>query len=150
MADLEKLAKGCDLLVIPAVPSKLDIEALKLTLAALRKVRTEQYRILLTKLPPPPQNDGEILRDMLKAAKAPLFKAEIPLLKSIEKAAAQGVPVSEVHDPRAARAWDTVLIRIDTHDRAIEKLRKATAKPDFGEYVERLILQDFGNDLRYL
>ena len=105
MADFEKLAKGCDLLVIPAVPSKLDIEALKLTIAALRQVGSERYRILLTKVPPPPQNDGEILREMLAAAKTPIFKAEIPLLKSFEKAAAQGVPVSEVHDPRAARAW---------------------------------------------
>ena len=39
LADFEKLARGCDLLVIPAVPSRLDIEALKLTLAALRTVR---------------------------------------------------------------------------------------------------------------
>jgi chromosome partitioning protein len=107
MADFEKLAKGCDLLVIPAVPSKLDIEALKLTIAALRKVGSERYRILLTKVPPPPQNDGEILREMLAAAKAPIFKAEIPLLKSFEKAAAQGVTVNEVHDPRAARAWES-------------------------------------------
>jgi len=106
MADFEKLAKGCDLLVIPAVPSKLDIEALKLTIAALRKVGSDRYRILLTKVPPPPQNDGEILREMLAAAKTPMFKAEIPLLKSFEKAAAQGVPVSEVSDPRAARAWN--------------------------------------------
>src|SRR5271167_487594 len=79
MADFEKLAKGCDLLVIPAVPSKLDIEALKLTIAALRKVGSDRYRILLTKVPPPPQNDGEILREMLAAAKTPIFKAEIPL-----------------------------------------------------------------------
>jgi chromosome partitioning protein len=105
MADFEKLARGCDLLVIPAVPSKLDIEALKLTIAALRRVGSDHYRILLTKVPPPPQNDGEVLREMLTAAKTPVFKAEIPLLKSFEKAAAQGVPVCEVHDPRASRAW---------------------------------------------
>jgi hypothetical protein len=36
----------------------------------------------------------------------------------------------------------TALLRIDTHDRAIQKLRKTTAKPDFGEYLEKLILQD--------
>lgn len=107
IADFEKLAKGCDLLVIPAVPSKLDIEALKLTIEALKKVGSNRYRILMTKVPPPPQNDGEILRKMLVAAKVPLFKSEIPLLKSFEKAAAQGVPVSEVADPRAARAWES-------------------------------------------
>jgi chromosome partitioning protein len=105
MADFEKLARGCDLLVIPAAPSKLDIEALKLTIGALRKVGSDRHRILLTKVPPP-QNDGEVLRDMLKVGKVPMFNAEIPLLKSFEKAAAQDVPVSEVHDPRAARAWE--------------------------------------------
>jgi hypothetical protein len=36
----------------------------------------------------------------------------------------------------------TVLIRRDTHDRALEKLRKTITKPDFGEYVEKLILRD--------
>ncbi len=36
----------------------------------------------------------------------------------------------------------TVLIRVDTHTRALEKLRKTTEKPDFGEYVEKLILRD--------
>jgi chromosome partitioning protein len=106
MADFEKLAKGCDLLVIPAVPSKLDIEALKLTIAALRKVGSERYRILLTKVPPPPENDGAELRKLLTGAKAPLFVAEIPRLKSFEKAAAQGVLVYDVHDTRAARGWE--------------------------------------------
>ena len=105
LADFEKLAKGCDLMVIPAVPSKLDIEALKLTLAALRKVGSARYRILLTKVPPPPETDGPELRKLLTSAKAPVFAAEIPRLKSFEKAAAQGVPVYDVDDVRAARAW---------------------------------------------
>lgn len=66
-------------------------------------------------------------------------------------------PVNDVHHERAEKRGPgrpigkrsnpayrqyTALIRIDTHDRAIEKLRKMSAKPDFGEYVERLILQD--------
>jgi chromosome partitioning protein len=105
LADFEKLARGCDLLVIPAVPSRLDIEALKLTLAALRTVGTDHYRILLTKVPPAPETDGAELRKLLTAAKAPLFRAEIPRLKAFEHAAAQGVPVYDVHEPRAARAW---------------------------------------------
>ena len=51
-----------------------------------------------------------------------------------------GRPIGKRSNP-AYRQY-TALIRIDTHDRAIEKLRKTAAKPDFGEYVERLILQD--------
>lgn len=106
IADFERLAKGCDLLVIPAVPSKLDIEALKLTISALRKVGTDRYRVLLTKVPPKPETDGPELRDLLNQAKTPVFKAEIPRLKSFEKAAAQGVPVYNVSDARAERGWE--------------------------------------------
>jgi hypothetical protein len=51
-----------------------------------------------------------------------------------------GRPIGKRSNP-AYRQY-TALIRIDTHDRAIEKLRRTTAKPDFGEYVEQLIMQD--------
>ena len=53
-----------------------------------------------------------------------------------------GRPIGKRSNP--AFKQYTVLLRIDTHDRAIEKLRKHTAKPDFGEYVEQLILRDLG------
>lgn len=51
-----------------------------------------------------------------------------------------GRPIGKRSNP-AFRQY-TVLIRVETHTRAIEKLRKITAKPDFGEYVESLILKD--------
>jgi hypothetical protein len=53
-----------------------------------------------------------------------------------------GRPIGKRSNP-AFRQY-TVLLRIETHTRAIEKLRKVTAKPDFGEYVESLILKDLG------
>lgn len=51
-----------------------------------------------------------------------------------------GWPIGKRSNP-AYRQY-TALLRMDTHDRAIEKLRKTTANPDFGEYLERLIQQD--------
>lgn len=51
-----------------------------------------------------------------------------------------GRPIGKRSNP-AYRQY-TALLRIDTHDRAVEKLRRRTVKPDFGEYIERLILQD--------
>ena len=51
-----------------------------------------------------------------------------------------GRPIGKRSNP-AFRQY-TVLIRQDTHSRAIEKLRRVTGKPDFGEYVEFLILKD--------
>lgn len=106
-ADFEALAKGCDLLVIPSVPASLDTDALILTLEAARKLAPNKYRVLMTKVPPPPEQDGPQLRAVLESEGIPTFHAEIPRLKSFEKAASEGVPVFSVQgDPRAKRAWE--------------------------------------------
>jgi chromosome partitioning protein len=105
-ADLKALSDGCDLLIIPTVPATLDTEGLVLTIEALSAIGEKRYRVLLTKVPPPPETDGQLLRSELNTQGIPLFTAEIPRLKCFEKAAAQGVPVGEVDDPRAKRGWD--------------------------------------------
>jgi chromosome partitioning protein len=46
------------------------------------------------------------LRAALDAMGAKVFKTEIPDLAAFDKAAAQGVVVYDVNDPRAMRAWD--------------------------------------------
>jgi chromosome partitioning protein len=61
---------------------------------------------LLTKVPPAPEPEGAQLRAILSKQEIPVFTADIPRLKSFEKAAAEGVPVYDVNDPRARRAWD--------------------------------------------
>jgi chromosome partitioning protein len=106
--DFEKLVKGCDLLVIPTEPFDMEAEALKETISDLQPLQTAKnhYRVLLTKVPPPPEDEAAELRAKLTAAKIPLFKAEIPNLKCFKKAFTQGVPVYAVHDRRAARAWE--------------------------------------------
>jgi chromosome partitioning protein len=105
-ADFEALARGCDLLVIPTVPASLDTDVLILTLEAARKLAADKYRVLLTKVPPPPEPDGPQLRAVLQREGIPVFEADIPRLKSFERAAAEGVPVYAVQqDARAKRAW---------------------------------------------
>ena len=106
--DFEVLAKGCDLLVIPAVPATLDTLALLDTLKAAEDagLPTSKYRVLMTKVPPVPQPDGPQLRATLERRAIPHFTAEIPLLKSFERAVAAGVPVYAVkRDDQAQRAW---------------------------------------------
>jgi chromosome partitioning protein len=105
-ADLKALSEGCDLLVIPAVPASLDTDGLVLMLQALTEISTANYRVLLTKVPPPPESEGLHLRTALTEQKIPLFTVDIPRLKAFEKAAASGVPVSEIKDMRAKRAWE--------------------------------------------
>jgi chromosome partitioning protein len=104
--DLRALADGCDLLIVPTVPATLDTEGLVLTIEALAAIGASSYKVLLTKVPPPPETEGSLLRSALAGQGIPLFAADIPRLKAFEKAAAQGVPVSLVEDPRAKRAWE--------------------------------------------
>jgi chromosome partitioning protein len=106
IADFTALVKGCDLLVIPAVPLTLDTDALLLTLEAIPPEAAQKYRVLLTKVPPPPETDGPQLRATLRTKNYSVFKAEIPRLKSFERAVAAGVPVYAVkRDDTAMRAW---------------------------------------------
>ena len=106
IADFTALVKGCDLLVIPAVPLTLDTDALLLTLEAIPPEAAHKYRVLLTKVPPPPETDGPQLRATLQTKNYSIFKAEIPRLKSFERAVAAGVPVYAVkRDDMAMRAW---------------------------------------------
>ncbi len=104
--DLRALSDGCDLLVIPTTPDALALDALMLTLEALRKVEATRYRILFTIIPPRPNNDGEEARQMLGEQGLPLFAGGIRRFIAFQKAALAGVPVYKVHDPRAEEAWN--------------------------------------------
>jgi chromosome partitioning protein len=110
-ADLKTLAEGCDFMVIPAVPAKLETAALKLTIDAARAngLPDSKFRVLLTKVPPPPETDGPDLRRELEAAGIPTFVSEVPRLKVFEHAVAAGVPVYGLKGRFAAdakRGWD--------------------------------------------
>lgn len=107
--DLRALADGCDLLVVPTTPDALALDALMLTINALRSRGAEQYRVLITMVPPRPSRDGDDARMMLNEAGVPLFAASIRRLVAFQKAALAGVPVQEVTDPRAKEGWSDYL-----------------------------------------
>jgi chromosome partitioning protein len=73
------------LLVIPAVPSGIDTVGLVQTVRALRECNA-RYRVLLTKVPPPPEQEAQQLRSNLSSLDVPLFAAEIPRLKAFDRA----------------------------------------------------------------
>lgn len=104
-ADLDALSRCCHLLIIPTVPAGLDTLGLVQTVNILKERGRSNFRVLLTKVPPQPEQDGPQLRAHLKKVGISLFKAEIPRLKAFDKAYYAGVPVYGVDDPRAARAW---------------------------------------------
>jgi chromosome partitioning protein len=103
--DLEALADGCDLLIVPSTPDALALDAMMLTVDALKQLGNSRYKILLTIIPPKPSRDGEEAREMLTEAGLPLLKTGIRRFVAFQKAALTGVPVYEVNDPRAMQAW---------------------------------------------
>lgn len=103
--DLKQLADGCDLLIIPTTPDALAMDALIQTVAALEKVGTDRFRILLTIVPPKPSHDGEDARELMQSRGLPLIRADIPRLVAFQKAALAGLPVNQVNDVRSQAAW---------------------------------------------
>ena len=104
--DLEALADGCDLLIVPCTPDALALDAMMLTVNTLKQLGSDRYKILLTVIPPKPSRDGEEARTMLVEAGLPLFKTSIRRFVAFQKAALLGVPVFKVNDPRATVAWE--------------------------------------------
>jgi chromosome partitioning protein len=109
VADLEAAAEGCDLLVVPAIPSALDTDGLGQTIRALEQIKTAKFKVLLTRVAPDAAKEALELRKLLAAIKAPVFETEIPRLKAFEKAAGAGVTVDQAEDRNAERAWAAYL-----------------------------------------
>ena len=102
--ELEALADGCDLLILPTTPDALAVDALLQTVDLLQSLESDRYRILLTMVHPKPVRMAEQARVAL--AEVPLFDTEIRRLIAYEKAALMGVPVYEVKDRKARIAWN--------------------------------------------
>lgn len=97
---IKSLAGGCDMLILPSTPDLLSIDALRLTIEALREHKASRFRILLTMVRPNTR-DGEIAQAMLKEAGLPVFGGMIRRYQAFVTAASLGVLVSGVDDPRA-------------------------------------------------
>jgi chromosome partitioning protein len=105
--DIEELAAGCDLLVVPTTPDMMALEGVVLTVRALKEAGGEgRYRVLLTMVPPRPSREDEEARIMLEEDGLPVFQGQVRRLVAFRKAALEGVPVYEAKDPRAAWGWE--------------------------------------------
>ncbi len=102
---LRELADGCDLMIIPAIPEASATDGLLYTLDRLQKSKVI-FRVLLNRVKHNRPQEAADLREALAEQGVSVFKAEIPDLVAFDKASAQGVPVYEVDDRRATRAWE--------------------------------------------
>jgi len=91
--DLQELAAGADLLILPTVP---DIVSLDPMLATAAAIEGANYRILLTIVPPKPSREGELMQAELRANGFPVFRSMIRRSAGIQKAGLAGIPVSDL------------------------------------------------------
>jgi chromosome partitioning protein len=92
-------------MIIPAIPEAIAMDGLAWTLHHLRDTKAD-VRVLLNRVRHNRPREASDLRSALAGMQAQVFATEIPDLAAFDKAAAFGVPVYEVHDQRAAKAWD--------------------------------------------
>lgn len=107
--ELQTLAEGCDMLVIPTTPDAMSIEALMATVDMLKSLGVSQFKVLITIIPPYPERDGEDARTMLEANGYPLFASGIREAKVFKQASLRGVIVNQIKGPRAASCWQDYL-----------------------------------------
>ena len=101
--DLEELAKGCDLLLLPTIP---DVVSLEPMLETARAVSHANYRMVLTIVAPHPNKEGEIMRQDLIDHDVPVLQAMIRRTVGFQKAALAGVPLRDFKgDARLRSAW---------------------------------------------
>lgn len=102
-AELEALAEGCDLLVLPSTPDALALEALLTTVEHLQHLKA--YGVVLTMVDSRKKATAEQARDTLNRLSIPVFKQMIRRLTAYEKAALDGVPVYQTGDRFGRIAW---------------------------------------------
>lgn len=104
--DLQELAKGCDLLILPTLPDVVSLEPMLDTARALGEAN---YRALITLVPPPPNREAFLMQSDLRLNGIPVFEAMIRRSVGFQKAAFEGVPIRDLKDSRSRVAWNDYL-----------------------------------------
>lgn len=105
--ELVELVDGCDLLVIPTTPGGFSIAATIQTVDILQELKSTNYKVLLTRIPPAPRTDGQEAKDYLSnELKYPTFSGWVREFAAFEKAATRGITVNQVkRDQNAKLGW---------------------------------------------
>ena len=112
--DLESIATGCDLLILPTSPKALDLDALMRTAEILDQYEAN-YKVLLTMVPshrrrpggslPQPHLKERKARELLEQINIPVFRTAIVNYTAFERAPLMGVTVNQYPDEYAQAAW---------------------------------------------
>jgi len=132
-ADIEAIADGCDLLILPTTPKALDLDALIRIADMLAALETD-FKVLLTITPSPRRSAGSSkpvpslkereARELLEQAEIPAFKSAIYQYTVFERAPLEGVVVSDYSDKyaqTAMRCYQLVMEEIfDEHAKTVK------------------------------
>ncbi|NJN76722.1 MAG: ParA family protein, partial [Synechococcaceae cyanobacterium RL_1_2] len=91
--DLQELAKGCDLLILPTTP---DVVSLEPMLAIANDIGDARYMALLAIVPSYPSKEGATMQKELIENGIPTFKTMIRRSSAFQKAALAGKPVNQM------------------------------------------------------
>lgn len=101
--ELEELADGCDLLVLPTTPDIVSLEPMIQTAKDIgEKVF---YSFLITIVPPHPNKEGQVMKAELKKANLPVFDTLIRRTTGYQQAAMKGVPIRDLKSGDLRKAW---------------------------------------------
>ena len=104
--EIKSLARGCDLLLLPTSPDVLAMGALKANIQTLRQLNVQNFKILITLIPPKPSTVGIEARDYLRKAGLPVLDEMVRRLAVYPKAALEGCTVRDVKGDRLRNvAW---------------------------------------------
>ncbi|MBD2234573.1 ParA family protein [Phormidium tenue] len=101
--ELQALAEGCDLLVLPSTPDALALEALLATVDNLQNLTS--YGVVLTMVDSRKKGTATQAKETFNRLSIPVFNQMIRRLTAYEKAALVGVPVYETGDRFGRIAW---------------------------------------------
>ena len=102
-SDLEELAKGCDLLILPTQPNVDSFEPMMQMAIDLGNLGNSPYKFLLTIVPPHPNKDGENAKRELLNAQLPVFRQMIRRSTGFQKAAEANTTVRYL--PQQGSLW---------------------------------------------
>lgn len=101
--DLQELADGCDLLILPTIPDVVSLQPMLATANDLPS--SSNYRVLICVVPPYPSKEGEQMKDDLISGGVPVFNTTIRRTSGFGKAAIAGIPIRDLRD-KTRVAWE--------------------------------------------
>jgi chromosome partitioning protein len=101
--ELEELADGCDLLILPTTPDVVSLDPMMQTARDLGD--QVSYRVLITIVPPYPNKEGGIMKQELQKADIPIFNTLIRRTTGYQQAAMKGVPIRDLKNGDLRMAW---------------------------------------------